>query len=84
MKVPKHIVDKLARINKNAFENRELMYEVESWLNKKGIDTNLLRKAGFSILEAVEYGELSPDKEKLKQDLIDDIEDFPRIKKNFN
>jgi|APAga8741244001_1050109.scaffolds.fasta_scaffold06952_6 hypothetical protein len=77
MKIPKHIVTKLIKIDKNYKQSMHLSREIDEWLTENGIDIYKLRSETSSVLESAEHGELlSLDYEEIALLLLKNIEDL--------
>ncbi|RIJ65515.1 hypothetical protein [Rummeliibacillus sp. POC4] len=76
MKIPKHIINKLIKIDKNAQESKNLAYEIEQWLEGKGIDTERFRQEQLSVLELAEYGELSSNVHEITSMFLENIHEI--------
>ena len=72
MKIPKHIKNKLRRIAALECISRNLMREVEAWLEAKGFDTEELRSGDGCSLEEFENGNDITDEFCEKLELIVD------------
>jgi len=76
MKIPKHIIKKIIKINANALKTKKLSEEVELWLMSQGINADALRQSSISILELAEYGELdTSDISLIETQLLKNIEE---------
>lgn len=74
MNIPKHVIQKLVKINNHNLEIKRLSGEVIEWLESKGIDIDPFSSNTYSVLEMAEHGELpSDDHEEIKEIMIDNI-----------
>jgi hypothetical protein len=74
LKIPKHITNKLIRIDNIATQLKEYSGEVEEWLESKGVDVARFREGNYSVLEQAEYGELnSSSREDLEREMLGNI-----------
>jgi hypothetical protein len=65
MKPPKHIIEKALKIFKIEKQKRELMNEIEIWLNNNGYDVDLMRN-NDSFQVFLETGEFENEEEVIK------------------
>lgn len=73
MKIPKYIINKLIKIDKNAHEIKNLTSEIELWLEDKGIDIERFRQDQLCVLELAEYGELACNEHEITSKLLENI-----------
>lgn len=74
MEIPKHIIDKALQVHRMHIKQRDIMVEIDNWLENKGYDVDFMRsKESFQV--PLEYGEFETE-EILITTIKSDLQEF--------